>query len=118
MTAIQESPRAPVSSARANLKMLVRYKAWANGLTFKSVMELPEGEALKQRPTSFGNMVRTLNHVLVVEDIFRHHLQGRKHGYTMRNTDHTPTLQALWESVQAMDRWYVEFVDALSLIHI
>lgn len=112
MTAIQESPRAPVSSARANLKMLVRYKAWANGLTFKSVMELPEGEALKQRPTSFGNMVRTLNHVLVVEDIFRHHLQGRKHGYTMRNTDDTPTLQALWESVQAMDRWYVEFVDA------
>ncbi|HBY33395.1 MAG TPA: hypothetical protein DEH65_00100, partial [Delftia acidovorans] len=49
MTAIQERARAPVSSARANLKMLVRYKAWANGLTFKSVMELPEGEALKQR---------------------------------------------------------------------
>lgn len=112
MTTIQESPRAAVSSARANLKMLVRYKAWANGLTFRSVMELPQGEALKQRPTSFGNMVRTLNHVHVVDDIFRHHLQGLKHGYAMRNTDDTPALDALWESVQEMDRWYTEFVDA------
>ncbi|WP_080436606.1 DinB family protein [Burkholderia ubonensis] len=72
--------------------MLVRYKSWANGLTFKSVMDLPAGEALRQRPTRFGNMVHTLNHVYVVDDIFRHHLQGKKHTYTSRNTDHTPAV--------------------------
>lgn len=58
------------------LKMLVRYKAWANALTFDTVMSLPAGEALRQRPTRFGNMVHTLNHVYVVDDIFKHHLQG------------------------------------------
>ncbi|MGV8577464.1 DinB family protein, partial [Pseudomonas aeruginosa] len=68
------------------LKMLVRYKAWANALTFDTVMSLPAGEALRPRPTRFGNMVHTLNHVYVVDDIFRHHLQGRKHGYLARNT--------------------------------
>jgi len=60
---------ASTASATDTLKMLVRYKAWANGLTFRSVMELPEGEALRQRPTRFGNMVHTLNHVYVVDDI-------------------------------------------------
>ncbi|MGU4174406.1 DinB family protein, partial [Pseudomonas aeruginosa] len=45
------------------------------------------------------------------DDIFRHHLQGKKHGYTARNTDHTPTIGELWQAVQEMDRWYVDMVD-------
>jgi len=94
--------------------MLVRYKAWANGLTFRSVMDLPDGEALRQRPTRVGNMVHTLNHVYVVDDIFRHHLQGKKHGYAARSTDHTPAIGDLWEAVQGMDRWYIDFVDIWS----
>lgn len=94
--------------------MLVRYKRWANSLTFKNVMELPEGEALRPRPTRFGNMVHTLNHVYVVDDIFRHHLQGKKHGYTARNTDQTPAIVDLWKAVQEMDRWYIKLVDAWS----
>lgn len=93
------APLSPVHASTASaidtLKMLVRYKAWANGLTFRSVMDLPEGEALRQRPTRFGNMVHTLNHVYVVDDIFRHHLQGKKHSYTARNTDHTPAIGEL-----------------------
>jgi uncharacterized damage-inducible protein DinB len=102
------------SKALATLKMLVRYKAWANGLTYRSVMELPDGEALKQRQTRFGNMVHTLNHVFVVDDIFRHHLAGRKHSYTARNTEHTPLIADLWRAVQEMDRWYIDQVDGWS----
>lgn len=102
------------ASAVDTLRMLVRYKAWANGLTFKNVMELPEGEALRQRPTRFGNMVHTLNHVYVVDDIFRHHLQGRKHSYTARNTDDTPAVDDLWKAVQEMDSWYTGLVDSWS----
>jgi uncharacterized damage-inducible protein DinB len=100
--------------AAASVRMLARYKAWANGITFRALMALPEGEALRPRPTRFGNMVHTLNHVHVVDDIFRAHLEGRAHGYTARNTQHTPTLLRLWEDVQAMDRWYVSYADRLS----
>lgn len=104
----------PAVSATATLKMLVRYKAWANGLTFASVMNLPEGEALRPRQTRFGNMVHTLNHVYVVDDIFKHHLQGKKHSYTARNTEHPSPLGELWTAVQAMDRWYIDLVDSWS----
>jgi len=102
------------ASAAGTLKMLVRYKHWANGLTFDNVMALPQEEALRQRPTRFGNMVHTLNHVYVVDDIFRHHLQGRKHGYTARNTEQTPAVGDLWRAVQEMDRWYIDLVDTWS----
>lgn len=101
-------------NALATARMLTRYKAWANGITYGVVMALPEGEALRPRPTRFGNMVHTLNHIYVVDDIFRAHLEGRRHGYSARNTDHTPPLPELWEAVQAMDRWYIAYADALT----
>jgi uncharacterized damage-inducible protein DinB len=104
------SPASPLASVR----MLVRYKAWANSLTYSTVLSLPEGEALRSRPTRFGNMVHTLNHVYVIDDIFKAHLQGAKHGYTARNTKDTPPLEDLWRAVQAMDAWYVGYADALT----
>lgn len=100
-------------SALATVRMLTRYKAWANGITYRTVMALPEGEALRQRPTRFGNMVHTLNHTYVIDDIFRAHLEGRRHGYTARNTDQPPLLDDLWAAVQAMDSWYVAYAEAL-----
>jgi uncharacterized damage-inducible protein DinB len=90
--------------------MLLRYKEWADRIAFEAVMAIPEAEALKPRMTTFNNMVQTLNHVYVVDDIFRHHLTGRKHSYKMRNTVETPLIANLWRSVQEMDRWYIDEV--------
>lgn len=95
------------------MRLLTRYKAWANNIAFPTVIALPEGEATRPRPTRYGNIVHTLNHVYVVDDIFRAHLEGRPHRYTARNTEHPPELMELWEAVQAMDRWYVSYADGL-----
>lgn len=94
--------------------MLVRYKRWANELTLESVEAIPLQEALKPRPTSFGNIVRTPSHMYAVDDIFRHHLEGRPHSYTHRNTDEVPTLDDLRNAVYLLDHWYVEQVDQWS----
>ncbi|QBB72690.1 damage-inducible protein DinB [Pseudolysobacter antarcticus] len=94
--------------------MLVRYKAWANELIFSMVSDLPYEEAVRQRRTRFGNMVHTLNHVYVIDSVFQAHLQAREHGYISRNTPDHPPLADLWRAVQALDQWYIEFVDRLS----
>lgn len=96
------------------VRLLLRYKAWANGITFPAILALPAGEALRPRATRFGNIVHTLNHVYVVDDIFRAHLEGRNHGYAARNTDETPDLAGLWEAAQALDQWYVTYAAGLS----
>jgi uncharacterized damage-inducible protein DinB len=98
---------------RDRLGMLMRYKRWANALTFETVLALPESEALRERPTRWNNIVYTLSHVHVVDDIFKAHLEGRRHHYSNRNTDHTPSTAQLWADVRQMDDWYVALADSL-----
>lgn len=100
-------------TALASLRMLTRYKAWANTITFRTILALPEAELVRPRPTRFGNIVHTLNHVHVIDDIFRAHLEGRRHNYTARNTDRPPPVAALWEQVRALDRWYIAYAAGL-----
>lgn len=92
---------------------LLRYKAWANAITLGVVASLPEAEALKQRATRFGSIVHTLNHIWVVEDIFRHHVTGRRHDYTARNTPAPPPLAELRSRFQEMDSWWISYAQSL-----
>jgi uncharacterized damage-inducible protein DinB len=94
--------------------MLARYNAWANELIFDAVAALPEGEAVKPRPSVFKNMVHTLNHNYVIDRIFQAHLEGRPHGYAARNTAEHPPLAELRRSQRAIDDWYVAYADALT----
>ncbi len=97
-----------------NVKMLTRYNAWANKLMFDAVAKLPEGEAVKPRTSLFRNMVHTLNHNYVIDRIWQGHLEGRDHGYTVRNTQDHPPLAELWRMQQDVDAWYVAWSDRLS----
>jgi uncharacterized damage-inducible protein DinB len=95
-------------------RTLVRYNAWANALMFKAVAGLPPGEATKERPSLFKNMIHTLNHNYIVATIWRAHLEGRPHGLTARNTPDHPPLDELWRIQQAMDAWYIDFGASVS----
>ena len=99
---------------RSDARTLTRYNAWANELIFAAVAALPEGEATKPRRSVFKNMVHTLNHGYVIDRIFQAHLEGRDHGYTARNTESHPPLAELWRAQQDLDRWYVNWSDAIS----
>ena len=97
------------------LKMFTCYKAWANELIFSTIESLPEGEATKERPTRFKNMVHTLNHAYVIGCIFRVHVEGKQHHHTAaRNTPtHLPP-HKLWKSVKIIDQWYIDYAISLS----
>jgi uncharacterized damage-inducible protein DinB len=90
--------------------MFLKYKAWANKITFSSLMNLPDSELYKERKTNFRDIVSTLNHVYIVDDIFKAHINNEHHGYTSRNTDECPKLNELWSKQEKMDSWYVNYV--------
>ena len=98
----------------ATARMLTRYKAWANKVFFDAVRALPEGEAAKPRQTLFKNIVHTLNHNYVIDQIFQAHLERRAHGHTARNTVETPGLEELQSAQRAIDEWYVAWSDDVS----
>jgi len=90
------------------LKSLYAYKAWANAELFASLASLPAtaAEPLK-------TCIRTLNHIYVVDRIFRAHLMGETRSFDGTNTPETPALSQLRAEVAANDAWYCTFVDGL-----
>jgi uncharacterized damage-inducible protein DinB len=97
------------------LRMLMRYKAWANELVFSAVAKLPEAELTAPRKIFAGNLLRTLNHTYAMDDVWRAHLEGRPHGYDTRNPKAAPALEELRILQKVMDDWYVAYADKLEL---
>jgi uncharacterized damage-inducible protein DinB len=96
------------------LRMMTSYMAWANKVMLDSAAKTSEFELTRPRQTLFGNIVHTFNHILVVQDIFRAHLEGRRHHYTARNTDVPPPFDVVRERLPEMDQYYVELAGRLS----
>jgi len=97
----------------ATARMLTRYNAWANRTIFDAVAALPAGEATKERPTLFKNMVNTLNHLYVVDSIWQAYLEGRTHNIPALNTVLYPELGDLYRAQRAIDQWYIDTYDVL-----
>lgn len=101
-------------TAPSTIQMLTRYNAWANKATFDAVAALPGGEATKERPTLFKNIVNTLNHPHVVDLIWRANIERRAHGIQALNTVLYTDLTELWQAQQAFDAWFIAWGDTLS----
>lgn len=89
------------------LQSLFGQKAWANNELF-DVLATVTAEA------ELHTAIRTLNHIYVVDRIFRAHLLGEPHGYETTNTKATPTLAELRAAVAETDAWYQRYVAGLS----
>ncbi|WP_242110095.1 DinB family protein [Luteimonas aquatica] len=95
------------------LHTLTRYKAWANALIYGALAELPEAELTRPRQILFGNMLRTLNHVYLMDVAWKAHLEGVPHGMTTRNPESSPPFAQVRQAQQDIDAWYQAYADAL-----
>ena len=95
------------------LRMLMRYKAWADRLLFQSLARLSAEQLAQPQPIVFGSLLRTLNHVHAMDEVWRAHLTGRPHGFTTRNPQNCPGFAELQVAQADMDAWYVGYADDL-----
>jgi uncharacterized damage-inducible protein DinB len=86
------------------LHSLFTYKAWANAELFAGLGRLPPEQA-----DPLHNSIRTLNHIYVVDRLFRARLAGEPAPFHATNTKETPTLAQLRDDVAATDAWYVTY---------
>ena len=92
-----------------NFTALFRFKSWADAELLEALGAIDAAS----HPAEHKAAVRTVNHLHVVDQIFRGHLQGVPHGFAATNTPDTPTLAELRHSVGTVDEWYVRYVDDL-----
>ena len=88
------------------LSSLFAQKAWANRELFDAVAVVLATEHANSRHTA----IRTLNHINVVDRIFRAHLLGEKPLYSATNTTETPEFGELQFAVFETDLWFEGYV--------
>jgi uncharacterized damage-inducible protein DinB len=88
---------------------LFGYKSWADRELFARLASLPAEHA-----EHLQTCLRTLNHIHVVDQIFRAHLSGETRPFDATNTRGTPSLAELQQAVAATDAWYERYVDGLA----
>jgi uncharacterized damage-inducible protein DinB len=88
------------------LASLFAQKSWANRELFDVVAAITATE----HAAALHTAIRTLNHIYVVDQIFRAHLAGETHPYTATNTPETPELGELHFAVAETDLWFENYV--------
>ncbi len=101
--------------ALRNIQMLTHYNAWANERLYESLHALAQ-QAEFEPAGNMGKMLRILNHVCIIDQVWQAHLQEKPHGFTARNTETTPLLNELQGAQRALDEWYITYANNLSSI--
>ena len=92
----------------ATLISLFGHKAWADAELFDVLATLPDAQA-----GALHTALRTLNHIHVVDRLFRARLSGEPAPFDATNTEATPTLAQLRADVATTDAWYQGHVASL-----
>ena len=91
------------------LKTLFAQKTWANADLYDCMATVD----VAQHAEPLHTAMRTLNHIYVVDRIFRAHLLGEAHGYTQSNTVETPALGELHFAAAETDLWFESYLAGL-----
>lgn len=59
-------------------------------------------------------MLRVLDHIHTVDQIFQHHLQGLPHNFSAPRSEAMPELKTLAESTKEVDDWYADHVGGMT----
>lgn len=93
------------------LVSLFEHKAWANAELHAALAAFDA----RKHPGEFRRMLHMLDHVSVVDRIFRGHLTGTAAPpFRATHAEQIPSLPELRETVTATDGWYRQFASGIS----
>ena len=94
----------------AYFRQLSRYNAWANERLYAACAALSDEDRKRRRPSFFGSIHHTLNHILVGNRLWLSRLDGKHHGVTSLDEELYTDFEALREAADAEDRRLVGIV--------
>jgi uncharacterized damage-inducible protein DinB len=79
---VPEGPKQGVPMNAAYFRQLADYNAWANGRIYAASAELSDEERKAKRPSFFGSIHATFNHLLVADRVWLARIAGGESGIT------------------------------------
>lgn len=96
------------------LEMLARYKAWADERLYGILAGIPADALAAPSPIFAGSILRTLNHVYLMDMVWKSHLLGIPHHLTTRNPEAAPPIVELGEAQRGIDAWYIDYTRTMT----
>jgi uncharacterized damage-inducible protein DinB len=100
---------------KTHIQTMIDYNAWANGVCYKAVFELPPEEVTKERPSLLASILVSLNHLLVIDIVWLSHMTGKPHEFKELRAMITEDMDELWQLRQDMDKTLVDYARSLSV---
>jgi uncharacterized damage-inducible protein DinB len=90
--------------------LLTRYKRWAD----RGLHEVVAANRDRLAAEDAMILVRILDHILVVDRIFQHHLEGVPHPFQAPYSKELPDLPTLTDEARHVDDWYASYAGHVS----
>ena len=101
-----------------NFQLLADFNAWANTKIFSSCKKLDESEYKKDRKAFFTSIHGTLNHLLVVDNLYISRIEGKDHNIRSMDQILHDNIDDLEEARMKKDKHLVDLVNNLSVENI
>lgn len=102
----------------STIHRMTAYMAWADDVTLKYAENHTENELSAPRDTLFGTITGTFDHILVIGEIFKAHLEGHEHRHTARSRPSHPCFAEVAERLREIDAWFVAMACKWSTKHL
>ncbi len=97
-----------------NIALMARFNAWANDRLYGCVAGISDAAYRKDRKAYFGSIHHTLNHLLVVDRLWTHRIEGSDHGIKSLDQILYGDFESLRAARKAEDQALIALVDGLS----
>jgi uncharacterized damage-inducible protein DinB len=98
-----------------HLETLARYKAWADAQLYAMLAALSVDQLTAPTPIFAGSILRTLNHVYLMDVVWKSHLLGIPHDLKTRNPETAPPFSELRDAQRDIDAWYTDCAAMMTL---
>lgn len=88
------------------LKQMFDYKTWADKRTLRTVESIDKHAF----PDAYAFVHQQINHIVIVEELFRRRIEGYPEPHTSTNTDVLPSFDELKARLLASGEWYINYV--------
>ncbi|MCC3861917.1 DinB family protein [Pseudemcibacter aquimaris] len=91
----------------STIRQMVAYMAWADDVMLKNVESIPSKEIIADRNALFKNIAGTFDHILVVGEIFKAHLEGRPIPHNALRRQETLAFNEIAKGLRSINKSFV-----------
>lgn len=94
--------------------LLAKFNRWANARLHACAATLPQDEVARDRGAFFGSILGTLNHIYLVDLLYRDRIEGRRSPFKGLDDILHDNMAGLTRGQEEIDAYFLDYAESLS----